>query len=193
MKTFTTQKGTILPLLNLKGKDYMQVAYRLQWFVEENPMYHIDEAYLVLNDEQTVCQVTINVANEKGQAVRKAVGVKRETKKDFSDHTEKAATGALGRALIQLGYGTQFAHADLDEGARLADSPLEAPTKKAGKKAAATPATDALDAGLAAGGTIAATAQAEETATPKSNVSSFRKVKKSEPEAKPTNGAGDDW
>lgn len=119
-----TPKGSVLPLVNLKGKDYLMTAYRLQWFVEENSLYHISTQFLVIDDEQTVAQVNIIILNEQGQAIKKAVGTKRETKKDFSDHTEKAETGALGRALIQLGYGTQYALADLDEGSRLADSPL---------------------------------------------------------------------
>jgi hypothetical protein len=38
-----------------------------------------------------------------------------ETPKDFGDYIEKAATKALGRALAQLGYGTQFVGFELDE------------------------------------------------------------------------------
>lgn len=124
MKTVQTKKGTILPLTNLKGKDYLMVAYRVLWFTEEVPLFHISTNFLALDDVQTIAQVTVVVLNEQGQAVRKAVGTKRETKLDFSDHTEKAETGALGRALIQLGYGTQYAIADLEEGTRLVDSPL---------------------------------------------------------------------
>jgi hypothetical protein len=59
-----------------------------------------------------------------GKVKKSATATKRETKKDFSDHTEKAETSAVGRALAMLGYGTQFALSDLDEGNRLADSPL---------------------------------------------------------------------
>lgn len=135
MKTFKTTKGTELPLANLKGKDYMLVAHRLQWFVEEVPSYHINETFLVLNAEETVAQVTINVLNEQGQAVKKVMATKRETKADFGDFTEKASTGALGRALAQLGYGTQFAQQDLDEGDRIVDAPLQS----AGSLATATP------------------------------------------------------
>lgn len=131
MKTVQTTKGTQLPLLNLKGKDYLQVAYRIQWFTEEEKRFTVNSNFLVLTDDQTVCQVTISTFNEKGEVVRQAQGTKRETKKDFPDHTEKAETGAMGRALIELGYGTQFALADLDEGNRLADSPLPAIPKVA--------------------------------------------------------------
>lgn len=119
-----TKKGTELPLMNLKGKKYLMVAYRIQWFTEEEPSFSIDTEFLVLDDEQTVCRATICTFDEKGELIRKATSTKRETKKDFPDHTEKAETGAIGRALIELGYGTQFALSDLDEGNRLADSPL---------------------------------------------------------------------
>lgn len=124
IKTVVTPKGTTLPLVNLKGKDYLMVAHRIQWFVEENKIYHLNTNFLVLDDIQTVAQVTVLVLNEQGQVLQKAMATKRETKADFSDHLEKAETGALGRALIQLGYGTQYALADLDEGHRLADAPL---------------------------------------------------------------------
>ncbi|NJO65875.1 MAG: hypothetical protein HC836_49740, partial [Richelia sp. RM2_1_2] len=113
MKTVRTPKGTLLPLTNLKGKDYLMTAYRLQWFVEENPMYHITTTFPILNDEETVAVCTIHVINDQGQVLRKAMGTKRENLKHFADHSEKAETGALGRALLQLGYGTQYALADL--------------------------------------------------------------------------------
>lgn len=128
-KTFVTKKGTNIPLMNLKGKDYMMVAYRIQWFTEEEQRFSINTDFLVLTDDQTVCRAVINTFNNEGQIIRTATGSKRETKKDFPDHTEKAETGAIGRALVELGYGTQFAIADMDEGARLADSPLSAPAK----------------------------------------------------------------
>jgi len=123
-KTFKTPKGSELPLMNLKGKDYLMVAYRLIWFTEENPSYDIVTNYLNLTDDQTVAHITVRIFNPEGKLVKSASGTKRETKKDFPDHTEKAETGALGRALAMLGYGTQFAIQDLDEGQRLADSPL---------------------------------------------------------------------
>lgn len=128
-KIFTTKKGTDIPLMNLKGKDYMMVAYRIQWFTEEVPSFKITTTFSTLTDEQTVAHATVQVLDPEGRVVREASGTKRETKKDFADHTEKAETAAIGRALIQLGFGTQFALSDMEEGMRLADSPLEAPKK----------------------------------------------------------------
>lgn len=130
-KTIKTSKGNDLPLMNLKGKDYLQVAYRLQWLADDIESYEIETKFLSLSSEETVAQATITLYGKDGKVVRKASATKRETKKDFSDHTEKAETGASGRALAMLGFGTQHAVADLDEGARIVDSPLPAPVKSA--------------------------------------------------------------
>lgn len=46
-----------------------------------------------------------------------------ETLEGFGDFIEKAETGAIGRALALVGFGTQFCADELDEGPRLADSP----------------------------------------------------------------------
>ena len=124
MKTVTTPKGTLLPLANLKGKDYLLVAHRLQWFNEVESNFRIETEFLLINDEQTVARAVVTVLDKEGKEVKRASATKRETKKDFSDHTEKAETSAIGRALAALGYGTQFALADLDEGDRIVDSPL---------------------------------------------------------------------
>ena len=41
-KTFKTPKGTELPLLDLRGKDYLMVAHRLVWFREEHSDWTIE-------------------------------------------------------------------------------------------------------------------------------------------------------
>ena len=124
MKTVTTPKGTALPLANLKGKDYLMVAHRLQWFNEAETNFRIETDFLLVNDDQTVARATVTVFDKEGKEVKRASATKRETKKDFSDHTEKAETSAVGRALAMLGYGTQFAISDLDEGDRIVDAPV---------------------------------------------------------------------
>lgn len=124
MNIVKTPKGTELPLISLKGKDYLMVAHRLVWFNETSESFHIDTDFLQINDEQTVAKAKVTVFNKEGREVKHATATKRETKKDFPDHTEKAETGAIGRALALMGYGTQFAIADLDEGSRLADAPV---------------------------------------------------------------------
>lgn len=120
MSVLTTKKGTQLPLLNLKGKDYLQVAHRLVWFREEHPDWGIETEFLVLNDTYSISKATIR--NEAGRIIAQAT--KREDAKHFPDNNEKSETGAIGRALALCGYGTQFAP-ELDEGERIVDSPLQ--------------------------------------------------------------------
>lgn len=120
-----TEKGTVLPLLTLKNKKYLMVAYRLQWLSEKYEHYTIDSEFLLLTDEQAVVRSTVTLFDKEGKVIRKAMATKRETKKDFPDFLEKAETSSCGRALSMLGLGTQHALSDLDEGMRLADSPLE--------------------------------------------------------------------
>ena len=56
-----------------------------------------------------------------------ATGTKSEKAASFPDYIEKAETGAIGRALAALGYGTQFAP-DLDEQHRIVDAPVDRST-----------------------------------------------------------------
>jgi hypothetical protein len=127
MNSVVTEKGTVLPLINLKGKSYLMVAHRLQWLAEKYTNYTIETELVSITDEQTVAKATITLLDETGKVIRKASATKRETKKDFADHTEKAETAACGRALAMLGLGTQHAISDLDEGNRIVDSPMESP------------------------------------------------------------------
>lgn len=154
MKTVKTPKGTDLPLISLKGKDYLQVAHRLVWFNEVSERFRIETDFLSVTDDQTVARAKVSVFNNEGIEIKMATATKRETKKDFPDHTEKAETGAIGRALALMGYGTQFAIADLDEGDRLADSPV-------------------VNTKTTTASAVAATAS--ETPAPQRKISSFRK------------------
>jgi hypothetical protein len=133
MKTFNTPKGTELPLLNLRGKDYLQVAHRIVWFREEKPNWRIQTQIHFTDDKQSIVRATI--LDENGNIM--AQGTKSETFAGFPDHLEKAETGSIGRALALCGFGTQFAP-EFDEVDRLADSPLPS---KAPKSAPVTRST----------------------------------------------------
>lgn len=146
-KSFNTPKGTELPLLNLKGKEYLQIMHRLVWFREENRDALIKTALVDQGgdgkDKYYVFRAEVYVPDLKGELRLVATGHKRETVGDFPDAMEKAEMGSIGRALGILGYGTQFAADDLDEGTRLADSPAPvvettATTQTATTEAAAT-------------------------------------------------------
>ena len=127
------------------SKDYLPVQWRLVWFrslcpngVIRTEMVHLDlereteEEVFVWNSEKRRSEKTIKRANgfvifratvEDGNG-GVATGTKTEKAASFGDYIEKAETGAIGRALAALGYGTQFAP-ELDEQHRIVDAPVE--------------------------------------------------------------------
>lgn len=107
-------------LMDLKGKEYLQVMWRLVWFRDEKPNWCIDTQLEQLTDNHAVFSAKIYDEN----GALKSAGYGSEGIKDFKDFIEKAETKAVGRALAMLGYGTQFAP-ELDEENRIVDSPVE--------------------------------------------------------------------
>lgn len=136
-------------LMQIKNKggatEYLPVQWRLVWFRELCPDGTIDteeitvdldreveeEAYVWNKEKQRSEKV---VKRARGYARFKATitdgkggratGTKSENAASFPDFIEKAETGAIGRALAALGYGTQFAP-ELNEMPRIVDSPVE--------------------------------------------------------------------
>lgn len=121
-------------MMSLKGKEYLQVMWRLVWFREEHPDYDILTELVSVTDDSAIFRCRISDAN--GHPVSSGFG--SETKRDFGDFLEKAETKAVGRALAMLGYGTQFAP-ELEEGERIVDSPVE---RKPAQTAPQKPLTD---------------------------------------------------
>lgn len=132
MSVKVTSKGTELPLLNLKGKPYLQVAHRLVWYREDHPLGRIVNTPVTVTDAYAIfkSEVWVLGTNPDGSAreLLMATAHKKETEGNFGDFIEKAETGAMGRALGMAGYGTQFAP-EFDEGDRLADSPIQPAVK----------------------------------------------------------------
>lgn len=120
MNTFKTKLGTELPISNLRGKDYLEVKYRLVWFREERPDWAIETQLVEMSDKHCVARAVIK--DKEGRII--STGHKHEDKQGFADYREKSETGAIGRALAHVGYGTQFAP-ELDEQERVVDSPVE--------------------------------------------------------------------
>lgn len=108
-------------MMNLKGKDYLQVMWRLVWFREDHPDFGINTTALELTEDHAIFKAIITTAD----GVQVSAGHGSESKRDFGDFIEKAETKAIGRALAMLGYGTQFAADELDEGERIVDSPVK--------------------------------------------------------------------
>ena len=137
-------------LIQLKSKqgaqDYLPVQWRLVWFRSvcaegtiETELVHLDldreteEETYVWNNEKRRSEKVIKTA--KGIAIFRAIvkdgkggmaiGTKMEKAASFPDWLEKAETGAVGRALAALGYGTQFTGDELNEAHRIVDSPVD--------------------------------------------------------------------
>jgi hypothetical protein len=126
-------------LISLKGKSYLEVKWRLVWFRNENPDWAITTSIVTFDMENKYAICKAQISDQHGRVV--AEGTKMEDARGFADFLEKAETGAIGRALGILGYGTQFAP-EFDEvvqGAenpRIVDAPIESKLKM---KLTATP------------------------------------------------------
>lgn len=134
MKTFRTPAGTELPLLSLKNKDYLAVAFRLVWFREIHPDWAIHTELIQISDTHCIAKAWVIDSNAKIIATAH----KKEEKAHFPDFMEKAETGAIGRALATCGFGTQFAP-ELEEHERIVDTPVNRPVQT--QMATETPAT----------------------------------------------------
>lgn len=118
-------------MMKLKGKDYLQVAWRLVWFRDPEdgfPTNGIRTELLEHGEDWAVFKAEIT--DENGFVL--STGHGSESRKDFGDYLEKAETKAVGRALAMLGFGTQFAADELDEGERIVDSPIARNAKALG-------------------------------------------------------------
>lgn len=137
-------------LMQIKNRggsaDYLPVQWRLVWFRSIFPQGTIDTEELEV-DFNCECEAETSVWNNetrrsdkvlkkaKGYARYRAVvcdglggratGTKSERAVDFPDFVEKAETGAIGRALAALGYGTQFTGDEFDERHRIVDAPVD--------------------------------------------------------------------
>ncbi len=126
-------------LLRIQGKEYLPVRWRLVWFhqttgsragyvtveIEHDRQNGFAKFFTIAWDgaEETWRHMNIRGV-ELDVCGRVATGEGSETRTDFPDYYEKAATKALGRALAGLSFGTQFAP-ELDEKQRIVDSPVE--------------------------------------------------------------------
>src|SRR6266567_2925166 len=121
-------------LTQLKGKDYLEVKWRLVWFRDQHPHGKITTELLNLDIERGLALFKATIDDGEGG---EGCGHGSETVKDFNDFIEKAETKAIGRALAALGYGTQFAP-ELDEGERIVDAPIQ---RKPSEKPVTSPVT----------------------------------------------------
>lgn len=102
-------------LIKLGNKDYLPVAARLHWLNEKEENFTIHTEIVKLEDTYVICMGIVTVHDKEGKVVKSARAYKREDKTHFPDFLEKASTGAVGRALGMLGFGTQYTADEFDE------------------------------------------------------------------------------
>jgi hypothetical protein len=189
-------------------KDYLPVQWRLVWFREQCPHGTIETELLQLDTDRETQEETYvwNSERRRNEKVVKqargfvifkatvkdgkggiATGTKSEKAASFPDYIEKAETGAIGRALAALGYGTQFAP-ELSEEHRIVDSPVDRRTPAAhGNSGSAALASVRFAAATSNGDgnpangthemqTASGTEQAAETSVTEQQLASIRKL-----------------
>ena len=125
-------------LIDLRGKQYLEVAWRLVWFREQHPAGSIITTMVSAEPLIMRCEVILDdriIATGHASADadgKKVVWSGREI--------EKAETAAIGRALAAAGFGTQFS-GEFNDGQddHLADSPRPPQAQQASLQARSAP------------------------------------------------------
>ncbi len=131
-------------VVSLRGKDYLEVKWRLVWLRSEHPDAMIETELVRWDPPLAIFRAKITIPSGGS-----ATGWGQEEAADFGDFLEKAETKAIGRALGALGYGTQFTEdfdfkEDAPAGQRVVDSPVERPQQQQQARPAAQPARAAV-------------------------------------------------
>ncbi len=109
-----------------RGRKYLEVKWRLLWLRTEHPDAEIATEEIASggegNDAWVKFRSRVSIPG-RGSATGHALQYRR----DFpAGYYEKTETKSLGRALVCLGYGTQFA-TEFDEDADSINSPVDTP------------------------------------------------------------------
>jgi hypothetical protein len=106
-------------IMNMRGKDYLEVKWRIVWFRDAHPNGAIITD--LANTDPVLMKAT--VLDETGRILGTGFGTPKTQGVAAGRPFEGAETAAIGRALAIAGFGTQFTGED--EGEHIADSPVE--------------------------------------------------------------------
>lgn len=141
-------------LMKLQGRDYLPVNARIAWLNDQHTSFEITT---MLNTDagHVIATASVRILKDDGTLLKAATATKTAKEGSFKGGThEKVETGAIGRALGLLGYGTLQTD-DFDEEPEtmggIADSPVPAraaPPARTSKLGPALTATETDAAGL---------------------------------------------
>ena len=100
-------------IVNIRGKDYQTVAYRVQVFRADRPDWTLQTEVLHRDSECVVIKASILDENGRLRATGHSEEYRKATQINKTSALENAETSAIGRALAALGIGgTEFASAN---------------------------------------------------------------------------------
>lgn len=131
---------------------YLDVKFRKLWFRLCHHEGKISKSFLALNEQVAICEARVYLNKDDPEDQYVGSGTARrffKTDDPFGEsYVESAETAAVGRALAEAGFGSQFADCDIAEpaDASLADAPVTIPQKAAAQPVSASKAAPAPNA-----------------------------------------------
>jgi hypothetical protein len=136
--------------IKFQGRDYLPVTARLAWLVSAYPSYSITT--LVDTDVKPPrATAHVRIYKDDGTLLREATAIKVGAGAGAANTPMGVETGAVGRALGMLGFGTMQAGEDFEEDGEvmggIADSPVERKAPPVASRAALSGLTPASKIG----------------------------------------------
>lgn len=100
------------------GSSYLDVKWRLHWLRSEHPDASIHTELVSLEGDTAVCKATVQIPGGGSSSAHGSA-----SSSAGASHIEQAESRAIGRALVALGYGAEFADEDHVH-ARAGDRPV---------------------------------------------------------------------
>lgn len=136
-----------LKTMNIRGKEYVEVAERLRYLRENHPELRVSTEILKMDDDQVVFRASLYDAQDHLLATGHAHEEKAASRINATSYVENAETSAVGRCLGMWGIGLLGGVASADEVVH-AIARQDAPKVK--KQAAPQPETNSLEKQVAA-------------------------------------------
>jgi hypothetical protein len=100
-------------VVNIRGKEYMTVALRVQKFREAHPEWELSTEIIKADEKVVIMQARIYTENGKCISTGHAEEFRTSSQINSTSALENAETSAIGRALAAAGWGgTEFASAN---------------------------------------------------------------------------------